>query len=525
MTGDNMRIREDCSLGHGSSKMWVARAAVALVALATVLLAWPSRCWSQATYVGGGNPQDKPAKIDSYITAYDGKRLWDDDPGKVDAVNLPSLLNTFPGPTVDLMMAQCFSGGFASGMNSAIQQYTFTAAANWNELAYSTPTMGDNFTKSWVQSFPRNEGLLTHYTDTVSGAAAQAGPPARAAVTADPYGPKGASRTAKYFENPVFASPDALVNGNPDPNGANNSRDAFSSTYAVLMAPYNTTLGADTPRFQTDIDRVYNALIGIGVPANQIIVLYGGKFVNFKTAGDTPINGQATYANIVNAAATGAGLYGDIRGQTAPAAPTGTSHLLVYVTGHGRSWDQTGASGRLTKPVNPGLAGNSSYDVNVTDMPANAFAAADGSDSLQGSLDLQLYSTASDLAGTALAYDGVAMGQLAADPVPECDLTGMIGTSYVYDIAVPLTFLDSLGSPGTPVDLTLGGGTGALPDSDAIDGLIEAVTFGDYGDDWSVGVEDVPVPEPASVAVVLLGCLPLFRRRSRVERLIRRIVV
>jgi len=48
-------------------------------------------------------------------------------------------------------MQQCLGCGFAQGMPAAINQHTFTAATNWNELAWNTAT-GDNVTNSWVQA-------------------------------------------------------------------------------------------------------------------------------------------------------------------------------------------------------------------------------------------------------------------------------------------------------------------------------------------------------------------------------------
>jgi hypothetical protein len=207
-------------------------------------------------------------------------------------------------------MQQCFGGGFAPGLNAAISKYTFTSAANWNELAKNSVSVTQglkNFTLSWVNTFPRPEGLYQRYLEAVNGAAAS-DDPARPAVPHDPYGPNGPLRTLRNFENLVFAVPDPLSGGNIDPNGLNNSRDlGAANSYALLLAPSNLTDGVDTPRFTANIDRVYSRLIGSGFEANHIIVLYGNDAANHDNALGAPINGPATLANIINAAKLGAG--------------------------------------------------------------------------------------------------------------------------------------------------------------------------------------------------------------------------
>lgn len=469
-----------------------------------------SSALAQTTLVGSGTPQAKPAKVDSYIRTSDGKFLWDTDPGMIaNSNNFPKTLNTFPGPTVDVLMQQCFGGGFAPGMNTAITQYTFTSASNWNELAWNTTPAGgavQNFTNSWNMSFPRTEGLYLHYTDAVSGAAAVVGPPARAAVTADPFGPSGASRNVakKEFENPVFASPDALAGGNPNPAGANNARDVKTTdTYAILLAPSPLTKGADTPRFQTNIDRIYNSLRGISIPANHIIVLYGSNAANTMTSGGTPINGAATLDNIVNAAKNGAGLYGNITGQTSPGNPDAAAHLFVYTTGHGNSWDQTGAKGKAGASVNPG---KSKVDITVDDMPATDFSDSDGSDSGIGLVDIELSSLAPDLAGSDVSINGAPIGTLLPNPIAENDLSNIIGSTFTYTFSVSLSMLDAIWDPGTPLTI----GLDNLADPDGYDTLVSAVSFNDYNEDWAVGV----VPEPATLGLLSLAGLALLKRRS-----------
>lgn len=466
-----------------------------------------SIAFAQSTLVTSGNPKNKPAKVDSYIRTPDGQFLWDADPGAIiNSNNFPRTLNTFPGPNVDVVMQQCFGGGFAGGLNTSINLFTMTAAANWNEYAWNSGNAQvgySNFTQSWVTSFPRPEGLYTHYLDATNGAAATTFPQ----VPPDPFGPNGGNRNVAkgYFENPVFASPDpTLAGGAVNPAGTNNGRDVVvPNTYALLMAPSNLSNGVDTPRFNVNISRVYNALLGIGIPANQIIVLYGNNAVNTQIG--CPVNGPATLANIVNASKNGTGLYGNVAGQNAPTAPNANSHLFVYVSGHGSSWDQTGAKGKATTAVNPGTG---KVDVTVDDMPVTTLTDQEGSDSGVGTMDLQLYSPATDLAGVNLSINGVVVGSLLSDPNPQDDLSNIIGSTNTYDVPVSLSQFSLLWNPGDPLTVSL---ENNLPDPDAVDNLISAVSFDAYGDTWSVGVT---VPEPA-VGVLLLAGLACMSRHKR----------
>ena len=478
---------------HSSPHRFARRAAALIAAMAISAPALAQV--NPPTWVGSGAPAVKPAASDSYIVTSNNLILWDGATNlPATATNLPAAMNAFPGPTVDVLMQQCFGGGFAQGMQAAINQYTFTAATNWNELALNTPVGSNNFTSSWVQSFPRSEGLYTHYLDATNGAPAAGGNPA---VTADPYGPAGASRTAKYFEDPSYASPDPLVAGNPDPAGANNSRDVVATNqWAVLMAPSPLTNGVDTPRFGVNIDRVYDSLLTL-IPANHIIVLYGSNAANTATAGGTPINGPGTLANIQNALQNGTGLYGNITGQTNPGNPNNTSHLFVYTTGHGESWTKLGGAAAAA----PG-----NLTITVATKPANGFTDSAGTDSNLGTVDLEIaFPSHINSAGVTAIVDGniVPLPIVDEGSLPLTDLSPIIGTPslFYWDVPVPLSDLNAI-SPGAPdtIEFT---GSGLTASS-----LVSAVTYNDYGDSWSVGIQSVP--EPTTLALLATGLPAVF---------------
>jgi len=393
-------------------------------------------------------------------------------------------------------MQQCFGGGFATGLAG---NYTFTAATNWNEEAITT-NGGNNFTSSWTQSAPRSEGLYQHYLDATNGAEAILGPLSFPAVPADPFGPKGLNKAGVNFENPTYASGDLMIGGVVNVAGLNNSRGFAATnpivpTYALLIVPDPLTENLNTPRFETNIDRVYQTLIANLVPANHIKVFYGaapGK----QTPGGTPIDGAATYKNLSEVV-----------------MPAG-SNLFVYTTGHGGSVDRTGAVAIYTRVAN-------SADVKVYTLPANSFVGADGGPvvSENDKLKIQFTSRASNLdhvrislTNSALGGPTLDLGELVLESTPDTDLSDIFGPSYYYDISVPLLQLEALWSPGVPLDFTLSN----IPDIDfsASDSFITSVTFDDFGDTWSVGVTSVP--EPSTLVMMALGgALLIFQMRPK----------
>jgi hypothetical protein len=390
-------------------------------------------------------------------------------------------------------------------MQAAINQYTFTAATNWNELPLNAPVSPvENFTRSWNQSYPRNQGLYKDYFDATNGAGIL---PPHPAVDADPYGPMGARRTAKYFENPSYASPDALVGGAPDLKGTNNSRKTpfmktdMKNEWAILYAPQVTEKvdGANvvTPRFGQNIDRIYNSLT-TKLDPNHIVVLFGNNAGNTRTDGGTPINGEATLMNL-QTAVTGTGLFGKFNGQTSPGKPDSGDQLFVYTTGHGDSWTNPGGT-VIANPV--------SDKIKVTEKPANGYTDSAGSDSGSGNLDFEIaFPTHVSIAGVTITFDGMGVGPITDEGTsPMIDLSPMIGPANYWDVPVPLSLLNSSANFGSPDDIEIDG----LPSGASV---AEAVTYDSYGEAWSVGLE--PVPEPTTLALLLTASAAVFLMRAR----------
>jgi hypothetical protein len=505
---------------HMATRTIIQRAAHVL--LAVVILSLPvANAWAQATHGGSGTPKVKPAKVNSFVKTSDGKTLWDGATGYV-GTNYAGTLATFPGASVDVLMQQCFGGGFASGIDASlagVKGYTFTSASNWNEYAqnahfytavpHSAATLSavNNFTRAWNDSFPREEGLFTHYTDSVLGAPEDMGPPPYSAVPQDPFAFGGVFRNLalKTFENPTYASPDPTVLSFPNPMAPNNSRDIEADNqYAVLVS-----WEPDRPRFDVNLNRIYASLRHIGIPASHIVVLSAGATTaaipNMGPLAAIPVTGPATEKNFKDA----------IAGALFPPAeaPDADSQLFVYNTGHGGSLDARGAKAKATVAVNPGPPKKLQVIANdALDLPATAFTDADGDASNIGDIRLQITTrTPLDnldlLGGVSVAINGTPIGVLSISIAP-LDLTPVFGTGFYYEVQAPLSFVNSL-SPG-PVTIDLDN----MFNSSVYDGLVTAVTFDAYRDTWSIGVD--PIPEPAAVALVLtaLTALPHVRRRS-----------
>jgi hypothetical protein len=158
---------------------------------------------------------EKKVGTHSYVKTSDNKILLDGvDNALIGEANYPGSLSAFPGKKIDVVMQQCFGGGFAKGMQQFLDEYTFSAATNWHEYAYNewkpqNPASLVNFTASWVQGLPRGDGRFNHFFKRRRGAPADGPKPE---VIPDHFGPNGLGmiRGLGHFENPTFASPPTL---------------------------------------------------------------------------------------------------------------------------------------------------------------------------------------------------------------------------------------------------------------------------------------------------------------------------
>lgn len=272
--------------------------------------------------------------------------------------SLGGLIDAFGWGSADVVMAQCFGGGYAFNMQGSLQGatpsappgaariaavnqigYTFASAANYNEYSFGVA----------LPNGAAGPATMTALGDLTQGQAyaETAGPPftmyaayqnGRAAdpftVGGAPYGafapnfqnqvpgaPGAPNLQGGLFESPVYASSDAPnANGSPNLTAAaapNNTRgygrinaalppgngmgqvnnaanNSAANTWAVLVG-----FTPDRSEFSLDIQREYAALISEGVQPSHIAVLYGdgssGSLTRF-----TNINGPPNNNNIPN---------------------------------------------------------------------------------------------------------------------------------------------------------------------------------------------------------------------------------
>jgi hypothetical protein len=451
-------------------------------------LAWAcSEARAQPTYVAAGVPKNKPAGVNSFVVTSAGTTVWD--------YQYAQDLRAFPGSIVDVVMQQCFSGGFAPNMQASlggVKNYTFTAAAHWNESALndvSHALLGfgplnslDNFTRAWVDSFPRNVGLYQHYTDATSGNAA-------AGITQDPFAPGGRLNGRLSFENPVFASPDPTLN-----SVANNGRDIITNnTYAIIV-------GWSPPlqdRHDANIDRVYEALQGINIRFQNIVVLDGNKDAGTRTDAFPAlglnshfIDGKITLANWTNA------LAGNL---FTGKAPTESSRLLVYNTGHGGSWDANAGTDTVERNSLVGLIRG--Y-FNTNNYQSDAATGIVGTSDAGGLVTLQISTRTPLPAGVTVSVDGD-KPMAVTTPTQVIDLSTMIGSSYTYDVQFPMSDLSS--SPlGSPISVELDNL------SNPSTSLVSAFTLEGGDQIFAAGVS--PVAEPSTLILAGIACTILAAR-------------
>jgi hypothetical protein len=488
------------------------------------------------------NPPDQPSFTYSRVTTSDAQQLDSAVlvpnpavPGQTMPVavapagvannSLGGLLGAWPGAHEDVLMQQCFGGGFAWNMQGSVavtahKGYTFTSAAAWNEFAWNngTPSANSNaaaltglrnFTSSWLASFARPEGNYLHYLDATKGApAATIGGVTYPAVPQDPYTNGGDRYSAanRRFESPTYASADPLKAGAVDLRGPNNSHQIIGNAnqFAVLAA-----FSPNQDRFAANIERVYNQLIAEGVPAKNIAIVYGGmargQLPAFPGLGLTGAlnDGPNTLANFQNLVAGNAATWLGFSGNV----PNANSNLFVYTTGHGTGFRPNGtalAAANPGTPLAPGAADAQfamQYSPDAYDNPMTT---------LQISTKAPI--SAAQLAADQVTIDGYAVGTLSPSTPPATDdVSEYVGSTYTYTLQ--FASVDDISSVnGSPVLIDIAGLTSGL--NSLTNNAVVAVTLDDGDGTYITTVASVPEP-PALVlfATGLLGLFGLARHR------------
>ena len=183
---------------------------------------------------------------------------WGGDLYAATGVNFSKTMASFPGATIDVVMQQCFGGGFAPGFAAAIPKatvpksgYTLTAATNWNQTAINTRIRHtlQNFTSAYNQSLSAQAGvgMYNHYLSghqRLSAGRLYAAP--SAAEHRHPRSLRPTRRITRRgqgrFEDPTYASPDALV-------GTPSGPTRWAPTPCEMWLP-RTSLRCCSPRIQ-----------------------------------------------------------------------------------------------------------------------------------------------------------------------------------------------------------------------------------------------------------------------------------
>jgi hypothetical protein len=216
--------------------------------------------------------------------------------------SLGGLIDRFGWGAADVVMNQCFAGGFAFNIAGSLQGavpagggaavapanrigYTFASGANFNELSYgyaapgnatpATATQVADFTQghAFGSTGPGPFGNFASYQNGYQADPFTAGHAGYGVANQLPNN-GGPVLKAGLFESPVYASSDAPgAGGAVNAAAANNARTfatAPDHRWAVLVA-----FTPDRAEFNLDIQREYAALISNGIDRSHIAVLYG----------------------------------------------------------------------------------------------------------------------------------------------------------------------------------------------------------------------------------------------------------
>ncbi len=463
------RICHPFSLFAGEPRMfaWRSRwaAIVMLVALFTSLaLAQDTRY--DLTPAGVADPPH-PATDNAFVRDWQGNIVALDFQYATQVQNVANGQPGQPFESADIVMQQCFGGGFLDHIaNGGPAQHTFSSAARWDQTAWNfdcvlgnclgfpPPPFLDNFTRAY-----RDFGLQfppANMIDLFRGAAYGAG-----VVVRDPFAPGGAQYncnppapgTKPICEYPQYESPD-------NPVGPNDFRQLGligqpGRMYFILVQwdiPKDDK-GIYQDRFAVNILRMYQLLTRppYNVPAGHIAILFsamfnpnpygviggGSGFPDPAPLGALTPNATNSRANWLTALSGGFFDNGMYRHQAG-------DRLYIYNTGHGNHQNVI-----LGEPA-PGsnryaVAIANGFDVGLSaNDPAENTSIADIDPEMDSGYSDQIQLTFATPVQkyTQLDVDGEYVGTFGVDIVPctpsTCNVlpTGAPTNSVVYQISV-----------------------------------------------------------------------------------------
>jgi hypothetical protein len=205
---------------------------------------------------------------------------------KLDSQYAADIRNNVPTKSVDIVMNQCFGGGFLDNLDGTSptdkagigKDHSFCSAAQFDQAAISADRVRfnleqpgpipyydgslDNFTRAWRdEAREYNSGMEQYFRSAAFGRVLA---PPNKSIVRDPYAPGGTGVTAKCFEYPTY-------------NSTSKAADVRVLTgkrqYAVMVV-----WDAKNNRHDVNIVRMYRMLREkYGTPVANIVVLDARK--------------------------------------------------------------------------------------------------------------------------------------------------------------------------------------------------------------------------------------------------------
>lgn len=406
---------------------------------------------------GAGKSCKQEAGRHSFVRSYDLKLVTTDERFAKE------VKEAFGGASVDILMNQCYGGGFLTYVDQIGKPYTITTSTAWQmtSLFDWQPRDGkplnflEDFTRAWRKDAQLNpkRGLFDRFQ-----LAANAGITS-AKIPRDRYTPPGwkDSDGKDWIERPQYQSPD-----NP-PGGANDSRPLLApgkgNRYAILVQwskPGSVDPLAD--RMAVRIARLkYTLKVVMKVSVDNIVVLYGnerartvlGSFENIGGDGDDPnkedlgsfaVDGPNTSENWIRA------LKGQLFGPGGKGITYGPDdQLFIYFTGHGENEKEADLPTVDVGGLNYQIQLEDGFDTGSSSDPdgPGGLTDPDGTDLLQISTTTKVTSSTVELSVDGAPF-GPLTGMLVEDPTAIYDLGDFVkGKTYTYQVRVPHSLLAS----------------------------------------------------------------------------------
>lgn len=424
--------------------------------------------------------------------------------------------------SIDVVMQQCFGGGFLNDISAKVPNYTFASASGWwqSALNFDLPIPGpgagalgglprtvDNFTRAWRETSAAFNGagpifqanLLDNFETARKGLALLPGPVIpNYAIRQDPWAPGGNTIGVEY---PQYNSSGAGADG----------RNLGNEDYAILVA-------WDIPdaRHGINIRRMYDTLTKVyGLPANHIAVLYPGALgatipiepSDLSGLGAAPVTSMNQDGNILGVPVKNLDWITALAGLNFGAGPAiGSSHLLVYNTGHGGHAVTLPFLGNFNVGANQ--KGNWVFSrINGFDYIGDILGDVSLTDPLTLMDDIQLSFSQPMDPSLLLSINGVTIGSLGpADGTMPLD-PFVTDPVYSYALQVPHSLIGSMTDFMVEIEGPLG--------SFSLDPLLLQAVDMRGGDQEFLAINYVPEPGTLLVMAPLAAVSLIRRRRGR----------